>query len=74
MLAFSSYSMLEEHSIMLRAEKGVNKNWLAVKELKFSCHNKETISFTKQPYHGNLNQVPEQQPEKHCTPELYRHH
>ena len=36
--------------------------WLAVKKLKFSYHNSDTILFTIYPYCGKLNQVPEQQP------------
>ena len=29
--------------------------WVAVKELKLSCHNSQTISFTMYPYYGTLD-------------------
>ena len=34
------------------------KHRVLVKGFTLGCHNKETISFTIDPYHGNLNYVP----------------
>ena len=38
--------------------RGVAFYWLAVQELKLSCHTPETMLFTMYPYYGNLNSVP----------------
>ena len=40
------------------------QNWVAVKELKLSCQNPQTLLFHTFPCYGNLFQVPEQQPSK----------
>ena len=34
------------------------QDWVAVKELKLSCHDSKTRLFTIYPYYGNLNYVP----------------
>ena len=40
--------------------------WVAVRELKLSYHNKETLSSTIYPCYGNLIQVPSQPPNCGC--------
>ena len=40
-------------------------DWVAVKELKLSCHNPATIAFTVYPYYGNF--FPELPREAKCT-------
>ena len=37
---------------------GLVNNWVAVKELKSSYHDSETILFRICPHYGNLNQIP----------------
>ena len=34
-------------------------NWVLVQEFNLSCHNKEAILFTIDPYYGNLNPKPQ---------------